>query len=726
MTQEKKWVIEYFKAVFVAVFVLVIAVSSIKIMEEGITGLAIEDTIHSEGDRINKNDKFALNHGQPCEVGLIFKNIENLEGDRGKVHISKLDGSPVPGFPKEYDISDCNSNGCKLEINYELYGKPENLYNYTLRGRKSDSTLFLEDTNQVCPPYCGNNVCEVGEGFLEDNYCRKDCMNRDGDYLYLDNFTRYRFFEINYGKQCKGIFRFNDYTDGSLDIWEYDESGEIKRYPEVFMNTSDIDDKGVLGILPHGEGHPFYMLRFDEEIGRLYLEDTEKGCDEICVVGDKKCVTNESYMECRKDEEGYNSWGNEFFCAGQMCNVDADPDNPCVDACDHECENEGQKRCNDDGTGVETCGDFDGEDWCFEWGNLTECDDFYACEDGSCVLDCEDECNEISERECYEKNGSMIVGACDYMDDDPCLDLEVHEECDDDFTCLYDNESCLCKEDWVCGEWSDCVDGERTRTCVDDNTCGTEYEKDEFPENTSCSQGDDSENETSESEDQEVDCSEPSSYGEWNECEVTNTQWRLLKFPESCNKPDDYEERTCTYVSPRQKKEEEEVVEDTEEDLEEESGYVPLPHSIENTETERRPSLQQPVEADAEINVGWFAIIFVLVLVGGGAGAYYYFMVMGGAGSPQVEQVKKYVQGMLAQGYKPEQVKQQLISQGWDKKTVEKAFKGSSSSKTIDQRTLNYITQMRQQGYKDNQIMAELKKQGWDDKQAKQALKTKS
>lgn len=30
-----------------------------------------------------------------------------------------------------------------------------------------------------------------------------------------------------------------------------------------------------------------------------------------------------------------------------------------------------------------------------------------------------------------------------------------------------------CKENWKCGEWTNCIDGEQTRECVDLNNCGT-------------------------------------------------------------------------------------------------------------------------------------------------------------------------------------------------------------------------------------------------------------
>ena len=32
---------------------------------------------------------------------------------------------------------------------------------------------------------------------------------------------------------------------------------------------------------------------------------------------------------------------------------------------------------------------------------------------------------------------------------------------------------CPCEEDWSCGAWSECIEGIKTRTCTDQNNCGT-------------------------------------------------------------------------------------------------------------------------------------------------------------------------------------------------------------------------------------------------------------
>ena len=38
-------------------------------------------------------------------------------------------------------------------------------------------------------------------------------------------------------------------------------------------------------------------------------------------------------------------------------------------------------------------------------------------------------------------------------------------------------DSYICIENWECNGWSECVDGEQTRNCVDSSQCGTTLDK---------------------------------------------------------------------------------------------------------------------------------------------------------------------------------------------------------------------------------------------------------
>ncbi len=90
--------------------------------------------------------------------------------------------------------------------------------------------------------------------------------------------------------------------------------------------------------------------------------------------------------------------------------------------------------------------------------NVT-CSDEKKCVGGQCV-----------EKTCAERGGEN----CD-----------VNRICDGQTVASSDNSNCClgncvgidCTEDWVCGAWSDCVDGIRTRDCADLHSCGTTVSK---------------------------------------------------------------------------------------------------------------------------------------------------------------------------------------------------------------------------------------------------------
>ena len=53
--------------------------------------------------------------------------------------------------------------------------------------------------------------------------------------------------------------------------------------------------------------------------------------------------------------------------------------------------------------------------------------------------------------------------------------------CEEGYECI--NNVCVlieeCTESWQCSEWSECVDSQQTRTCIDENECGTTENKPE-------------------------------------------------------------------------------------------------------------------------------------------------------------------------------------------------------------------------------------------------------
>lgn len=103
------------------------------------------------------------------------------------------------------------------------------------------------------------------------------------------------------------------------------------------------------------------------------------------------------------------------------------------------------------------------------------------------------ECFNLNEVQCIDNDndGYDTCAIGDEGDDGNALD------CDDDMAIMspgeeevcgdgFDNncnaqvdEGCAggCEEDWTCGEYGDCVNGEQIRACLDQNACGTEVNK---------------------------------------------------------------------------------------------------------------------------------------------------------------------------------------------------------------------------------------------------------
>ena len=95
-----------------------------------------------------------------------------------------------------------------------------------------------------------------------------------------------------------------------------------------------------------------------------------------------------------------------------------------------------------------------------------------------------------------------------------------------------------CLEDWNCSEWSECVDGEQKRRCIDKNNCGTTLEHTPW-ETRDCG-------EVAPPEDGVVTCTEDWECIDWGEC-IDGIQTRICIDLNNCNttlnKPE--EMQTC-------------------------------------------------------------------------------------------------------------------------------------------------------------------------------------
>ena len=121
------------------------------------------------------------------------------------------------------------------------------------------------------------------------------------------------------------------------------------------------------------------------------------------------------------DGDGCHDWSATVPCeSGQVC-----IDGACAESCPGQaCSTAGARKCSQDGTGVLTCGDSDG-DGCLDWGAPTACDGDLVCAQGFCQVSCADECTTAGARKC---DGGDVV-TCQDHDADGCLEWGGAQAC---------------------------------------------------------------------------------------------------------------------------------------------------------------------------------------------------------------------------------------------------------------------------------------------------------
>ena len=91
------------------------------------------------------------------------------------------------------------------------------------------------------------------------------------------------------------------------------------------------------------------------------------------------------------------------------------------------------------------------------------------CEYGENCLNCPEDCLEEGEICC---NNISYSGNC-------CVDADCEEgyECNLAKTCILTIVAPSCSEDWICSDWTECINSTQTRSCIDKNDCGTTFNK---------------------------------------------------------------------------------------------------------------------------------------------------------------------------------------------------------------------------------------------------------
>ena len=184
--------------------------------------------------------------------------------------------------------------------------------------------------------------------------------------------------------------------------------------------------------------------------------------------------------------------GTEEYDSGYCCGVGGmNPPTHQTYSCDATCSPGTTQACNtsDDCAGIQTCNasgfwsscvdtpDDDCPACVPDWG----CGSWSACINGSQTRTC------VDDNDCGSNTGkpseNQACGVCDFTDvrdcttDEGCTGSQVCDVTGNWDSICYDNnpeDNCpACVEEWSCGSWNSCTNGNQTRNCTDLSECGT-------------------------------------------------------------------------------------------------------------------------------------------------------------------------------------------------------------------------------------------------------------
>jgi len=210
-------------------------------------------------------------------------------------------------------------------------------------------------------------------------------------------------------------------------------------------------------------------------------------CDNECTLeGARQCTGTVAYQLCSEhDGDGCLEWGTPVACdPGLSCSGGS-----CTSGCVSECTYVGALRCDDAGSGTQTCGDPAG-DGCLRWGTAVACPPDTTCSNGVCQLTCVNECTTSGGRRC---EGPTTWALCDDHDADPCLEwgsavaCPGGEVCSDGLCAVDCVDECQPAESRQCNAaataWQQCADSDDDGclewgseiACADDQVCASGY-----------------------------------------------------------------------------------------------------------------------------------------------------------------------------------------------------------------------------------------------------------
>jgi len=169
--------------------------------------------------------------------------------------------------------------------------------------------------------------------------------------------------------------------------------------------------------------------------------------------GATECSGN-GVRTCERSGSGCLSWTSVAPCAAsESCS-----NGTCSDTCEDECPVSGESICSPDGTAVSTCGQFDA-DTCLDRSTPVPCPTGQACQGGSCVATCTDECGQGATR-CV----GNALETCGNFDADPCLEWGGAVTCPNGANCSNNTCELACTDECTTMGAVECS-GNGFRTC---------------------------------------------------------------------------------------------------------------------------------------------------------------------------------------------------------------------------------------------------------------------
>lgn len=317
---------------------------------------------------------------------------------------------------------DCNdSNSCTADVCEAGQCEYTNLEDSTECDDENPNTV----NDACCSGFCYGETDEDGDGYGDD-----DCDDTNP--------------EVNPGAEEVCCDEIDNNCDGDVD-----EGCECSV-------DDDCDDYNVCTIEECVDGCCIYT---DVDDGTVCDDDNLNTVNDVCITG--LCSG-----ETDNDEDGYG----DNDCDDSNPDVNPGATEVCDDGIDNDCD--GLVDCDDDSCSADsaclpptpTGGVFMGG----STGPSTYCSN-EKCEYKEDCSNCPEDCL---------KEGQVCCGKVAF--DGNCC---TNDDCGEGYFCN-PSKACEqisggvvtepeCVEEWVCVDWSDCVNATQTRTCVDINDCGT-------------------------------------------------------------------------------------------------------------------------------------------------------------------------------------------------------------------------------------------------------------